>query len=272
MLHDNTLTAEKTPAAGSLGALPVLLALWFTLSFSMPAHALIKSASWLWTVTTHPVECLMNDTGRTAAEMQHCIPRSLGGSDETIAYWIRSNHTVSDRWRNRPFLDEKEHWLLSLLTLGVDASQENLNAAYRMGAYGIPYTVFFHHYQREESQLVMTRLDGPSNLLYGLSWALCSPKKLLWQIAYDVSPDTAASKWFLLDLIVAIPVWILDLALCAVCSAAGVVIGTILHPINSIFSLGGLVWFVPVTIWNAVAEIFSGSWAIVVSLLASIFS
>lgn len=227
--------------------------------FSSPIS--VKKASYYWTVATHPVEALTHAlTGRnTMAELQHCVPQSLGGSHDTTAYWARSNHTVSDRWGGKRFL-RKPHGnpVAVLMTLGNGRSRTSLNAAYRMGAYGLPYTVFFHHYHRDESRFLFTRLDGPSMLVYGVSWLFNMPQKLVNQVAYIVESGTEPNFFYLIDVVLALFVAVVDLALAVVFTGIGFVGGFVLHPIQSLCSLVGMFYFFVPAFWTAIAELLLG--------------
>jgi len=220
----------------------------------------IKGASFLWTLITHPAETTTHlmENKNSNAELQHVIPQSFGGTDLTTAYWARSNHSVSDRWKDRPFLSEHNNAILSMMTFGNDRSQDNLNAAYRMGAYGLPYTVFFHHYRKDESSFVFTELDGPTMLVYGASWLLNMPQKLLNQLAYTIESNSEPNLFYIIDIFLAILVALLDFSIGVIFTFIGFFAGFILHPINSLCSLLGAVYFIPPIIWTAVIDFLYG--------------
>ena len=131
-----------------------------------------KRGSYLWVALSHPIETFVF---RHPPEKQHCMPQSLGGSDFTTAYWSRSNHTVSDRWRNRPYLSDSSP--NRTLLFGKPSNYKQVMIASKMGRYGLPYSVFFHHYNRDDSRLVSSEFGGTAILVYGWSWFLHIPGK-----------------------------------------------------------------------------------------------
>lgn len=238
----------------------------------------LKGTSYLWTIFTNPVESLGRFlTNRpTAAEEQHVLPQKYGvaSSDEMVVYWIRSNHTVSDRAGERPFLvDPESSWLrqnpvLSLLTLGNRTSQRNLDAAYRMGAYGRPYSVLFHSYNKDNSVLVCVKMDGPSMLVYGVSWLINIPQKFLNQVAYYTRPNSEVGWTPVIDIALAPLVLAFEFCFGVVFTAVGVVLGCLTHPIDSVTSLGGMLWYI-------IPLVLTALWGIVVGIIgigANLFS
>lgn len=252
-----------------------------TASAAVPDHyTSLKGLSYLWTIFTNPTESFSRFIARktTAAEEQHVLPQMFedSSSDSMVVYWVRSNHTVSDRVGTRDFLVDpdssllRRNFLVSLLTLGNDTSQRNLDAAYRMGAYGRTYSVLFHSYQEDSSTLVCALLDGPSMLLYGVSWLVNIPQKFVNQVAYYTRPDSEVGWTPILDIVLAPLVLVLEGCFALLFTVVGFVLGCLLNPINSLASVGGMFWYLIPTLWTAVAGLVIGIMAIVTNVFTFI--
>lgn len=238
----------------------------------------LKGASYGWTVLTNPVESFTRYWARqgTAAEEQHVVPQRYKAlsSHDMVVYWIRSNHSVTDRVGRKPFLSDpdaswlRRNFILSLLTLGNDRSQRNLDIAYRMGAYGRPYSVLFHNYNQDGSRMLPVELDGPSILMYGVSWLVNIPQKLLHQIAYYTRPDSNLSIFAVLDILIAPLVILLEGCFCVVFTILGFVIGCILNPISSLTSIGGAVWYLVPILWTAIWELVVAVFYIILNVFS----
>lgn len=220
----------------------------------------IKYVSHLWVLLTHPAETLAHYRHDLAspAELQYSST-SHPNSKYMMAYWARSNRNIAAEWRGKAYYDEENNLLLSLLTLGNAKSQHNLNTAYRLGVYGQPYSLFIHERDADRSSLLMTHLDGPSMMLYGFSWVINAPQRWFKQAVFVV--DSEDAPWYyLLDWAVAVPLFVLDLIFASVATLLGFLVAFLLHPINSVCSLGGLAYFTVLSIWSAGFELVSAAY------------
>jgi len=198
----------------------------------------INGLSNIWFLFSNPVETLFFNKN---TERQHCTPQSRGGSHITTVTWTRSNHSVSDRWKSRPFLDDNTPW--SFLTFGNEESMTHLDAASRMGRYGIPYSLIFYHYNKAELRPVCMVFDGPSMLVYGWSWLINIPGKFFNQLAYTIQVGTEPSLWYLLDFITMAIMGLIDIITCLFMTVVGFVIGCICNPIDSFCAIPGAIYY-----------------------------
>lgn len=223
----------------------------------------LKGLDYWYTFITNPVESITYQSksydGRTAIEEQHTIPQSHNGSDSYVVYWARSNHTVSDRWRDRPALvDWPSNVILRVVTLNHQNARENLSRAFLMGTYGIKYSVFFHDYASDNHpRLVSLTLDGVSNLLYGVTWLINTPQKFANRIAYIIDGNEP-TYWYLVDVVIGLFVFAFEVVVATVFTVIGVIFGTILHPITTIFALIGGIFMFLVSAFMAVWKLLVG--------------
>lgn len=258
---------RPVPGVRTLLVLCLLLLSGFSQAAKPSSLFTIKGLDYLHTVLTNPVEALMHEarTGQTAAEEQHTIPQSAGGSDDYVVYWIRSNHTVSDRWRNRPGLtDWSSNPALRILAPHTVA-RENLSRAYLMGTHGIKLSLFFHEYGRDVSRPVITTFDGASNLLYIFAWHLNMPQKIVKQVVYIVTGNET-SLLYLFDVAITVVWFVLLLRIWrrvprvtfTVLVLVPVLIGTVLHPVTTVMGLAGLFYLTGATVLAAVGGLIPG--------------
>lgn len=228
--------------------------------FASDANASVfKAVGALYIGITNPVEWI---TGRTRVyEEQHMTPQQYHGGDTNIDSVIlisRTNHTVSDRWKNKSYIDRHDNIVLSLLTFGNSGSQERLNAAYRMGCYAMPFSLFCFDYRKDTWHLVATELDACSNLLYGITWVINTPQKFINKIAYICQMGSEPSIFTLLDIPVNLVSMVVEAGCAVVGTVAGVVLGLICHPIDSLCSILGMLYFLVFSVITAVWDLLTG--------------
>ncbi len=214
-----------------------------------------KGTGALYLALTSPVEWM---TRSHIIEEQHITPQKYDSAFKDVVLITWSNHTVSDRWKDKPYLSEHDNGIIKLLTFGNAESLESLNAAYRMGCYVYPYSIFRYSYRTNSVSLMSTGLDAPSMLVYGASWILNLPQKLVNKIAYILDSDTSISIFCLLDLIPNVLMLAVEIPLAAVGTVAGAVIAFIFNPLDSLCSFLGMFYFLAMSIFTAVWDLGVG--------------
>jgi hypothetical protein len=84
------------------------------------------------------------------------------------------------------------------------------------------------------------------------------PQKIVNQAAYTIESGSEPNLFYLVDVILAIFVGIIDFGFGVIFTMIGVVLGFILHPINSLCSILGMVYFFIPAVWTAVVELLFG--------------
>jgi hypothetical protein len=192
-----------------------------------------------------------------------------------VVWFPQSFHTRTDTWGDRPWITDPPFWVNAGFT---DESSVDLYQAYMLGTWGITYSFFKYDYNTSnpeavKSYFIPTSFDGVSNFVYGYSWLVNTPQKFMNQLAYVISPkSTESSKkkfWYLLgDLVVQVLVTSLEAGFALMATMFGVVVGTVLHPVNTVAAIpGGIVDLIDATFtagWNLLASV----WHVITSCLA----
>jgi len=231
----------------------------------------VKYLSYSWMIISNPVEYFYVKNHRKnscGVVLQQVAPFNSTLKPDLNVYWMRSNHAIATQCADKPFLlkpeDEwlRSNWILSIITLGRNRSQQSLDLAYQLGAYGRPYSILFYSSTDDKSTFLPTVLDGPSMLLYGVSWLVNIPQKFVNDLAYVLheswKKNGDCSYWVLIDVVLTIVAYIIDICLGIVFTIIGVVVGCITCPLSSITSLLGMVWYLIPTLWTAVVELIFG--------------
>jgi hypothetical protein len=236
-----------------------------------PISGSAKYWSYMWMNISNPAEAIYFRKQWECSSAVVLQPVTQNGSvlpSDLSVYWMRSNQAIATKNADKPFLikpeDEwlRDNWILSIITLGRDRSQQSLDLAYRLGAYGRPYSILFYSSTDDKSIFLPTVLDGPSMLLYGLSWCVNIPQKFVNDLAYTLheacTKDGGGSFWCLIDVALTIISYIIDFFLAIIFTIIGVVVGCIASPFSSITSLFGMMYYLIPTLWTAVSEFVFG--------------
>lgn len=160
--------------------------------------------------------------------------------------------------------------LFSLLTFGHEKSKINLNSSYIAGKYFLPYAVFTYD-NKSNWYYWAAHSDAPSVILYGYSWLINVPAKILDEIdaVFKIYANLKGSIYprsylnnvmLLVDIALCVLSLIIEIPLAIINTILGAIISLIWHPFDSLCSLLGMLYlFVPATvssIWGIVANVF----------------
>lgn len=221
-------------------------------SFDLQAAPWSYQAGKIYCGLTHPTE-LIAPVRHATCEEQHVIQQqSSGGNAENVVWWSASSHVRTDLWRDRPWVNSRP-WLVIGFS---DDAKKNLEKAYMLGTFGSTWSFFQHSYKgRGDSSLILADFDGISNLLYGVSWLVNLPQKYVNKVSYISS----RGHWHLLiDMLVAIVVLGIESMLAIASTLIGLVVGTVLNPVDTLAAIPGGIWLLFETVIAAVANYVSG--------------
>lgn len=161
-------------------------------------------------------------------------------------------------------------WGISKIsTLGNSSSLNNLTNAWLFGRSFVPYNVVCFDTSInmnngkyvENWHFLGTQMDGASIFAYTLSWVIHTPQKFIRNIAYILHNDDI-SILVLLD-IVTNAIQLMFECVFACCGfVINTILGTICHPLDTLCSIPGCMWFSCVSVVTAVIDVFTSVWAL----------
>jgi len=245
----------------------ILLICLFLVS-SLNASNFIGASSVILTVITHPMEVfdptiVKNGKGQFVEE-QHIIQKHHGGKDKkNISPIPASSHSVTDRWNGLGVWGQGKVWDNNISEDGWglnDNSENNLAQAYKLGRWQLEPTFFLYDYKTGNWTSTLFEWDGMSHLVYMIDWIINTPSKYLRKTAYLISPNKAEKDKhyykLLIDQALQIPVLVIEGVCMIVYNTIGIVTGTIFHPIDTIASVIGGIWFIIKGIFGGLIDFF----------------
>ena len=158
---------------------------------------------------------------------------------------------------------------IKILTFGNSRTLANLNAANIAGKEYMPYAIFA--YNKSGSHYIASHLDAGSIVLYGVSWFMHIPAKLLDQIDANIYIESNKNPMkrdavgrsiifpHLIDCCINLLSLVVEIPIAIVNTVIGSIIALIWHPIDSICSILGLIYMLIATfitsLWGIVANI-----------------
>lgn len=175
---------------------------------------------------------------------------------------IVDNYSIHD---NYPF---------QIITFFNNESQRNLNSAYVGGRYFLPYSVFTYEIISGDWYYWARHSDAFSVLLYGYSWLINIPAKILNEIDSLIAIDKSKNYGFgtseiaslsshrlacFIDIIINSCSLVFEIPIAIANTIVGTVIALFTHPVDSICSIMGFIYFVILStvfaIWDIVSDI-----------------
>ena len=164
--------------------------------------------------------------------------------------------------------------IIKLLTFYNKESLENLNLAYRLGISQKQYSLYMFD-DENKAVFLGSATDGPSMLLYTFTWIVNAPQKIVSEALTIIfasklfkkltrSHDGAVCVFvaLALDFLVGLVGYFLDLWLALGNAVVGGIIGLVMHPLNSLCSILGMVYFGAFAIWSGFFEVLFAIWKI----------
>lgn len=266
----------------SLIGLAVIIAFYSLFVLFNGSSFVLKTSQWYnWAMT--PATSLASD-GNTVRPMKvvncddpYTWSRKTGtrrfcsmGSNNDITSFVTGAH-----WSGINFYEGHNNWLSRIATLGNRSSLENLNLAYRMAKFQRNYSLYLFD-SRGKAEFMATATDGPTVVMYSLSWIINIPQKIARHLATIIFDfDTLAKNLELetsssfmifimvvIDFLVSLLGYFCDFWLALGNIFVGGILGCLFHPVDSICSLTGLVYFAVPTVWSAFVEFIYAFWHI----------
>jgi hypothetical protein len=218
------------------------------------------SAGKLYCSVTNPVEWI-SPVRRSVCEEQHVVQQQSGGGDTTnVVWWSASEHVRTDIWADKPW-ESSRPWLVFGFT---SDNNTNLEKAYMLGTYGVSFSLFQHSYKGQgDSSLIAAEFDGASNALYAWSFIVNQPQKQINQFAYIL--DKGHYR-LLIDWVLGLGVMALEIVIAVFAGIVGLVIGTVLNPLDTLFAIPSALLLAGETLIPAVLQIVGGLYRVVTGI------
>lgn len=181
---------------------------------------------------------------------------------------------VSSNWSEINRFVGHDNAIIKLLTFYNKESLENLNLAYRLGISQKQYSLYMFD-DENKAVFLGSATDGPSMLLYTFTWIVNAPQKIVSEALAVIfaskefkqltrSHDGAVCVFLALalDFLVGLVGYFLDLWLALGNAVVGGIIGLVMHPLNSLCSILGMVYFGAFAIWSGLFEVLFAIWQI----------
>ena len=181
---------------------------------------------------------------------------------------------VSSNWSEINRFVGHDNAIIKLLTFYNKESLENLNLAYRLGISQKQYSLYMFD-DENKAVFLGSATDGPSMLLYTFTWLVNAPQKIVSEALTIIfasklfkkltrSHDGAVCVFvaLALDFLVGLVGYFLDLWLALGNAVVGGIIGLVMHPLNSLCSILGMVYFGAFAIWSGFFEVLFAIWQI----------
>lgn len=163
------------------------------------------------------------------------------------------------------------NFLVKILSFGSKDAMNSLNKAKILGEGIIPYK-FVNFNGENDWFFVASSSNGAAMIVYGYSWFINLPAKFLKtieKISY-FSPKTdgayPTSWWELIDLFISFLSLVIEIPLAFFGTIFGMILGTIMHPLDTLCALPASLYFMAVTTFNAVWDTIASSFLIVYNL------
>lgn len=232
------------------------------LSSTAHAASFLEGAGDFYHKITNPVSLMVGKelkSGYVTKQVQ-IDPRVQGikNKSKRLNYYVNVDFYTSymnfDDYRS-----SHANGMLSMMTMGNDESQRNLNIAYRLSRHINQYHLFV--YNGKDWAFLPVHMDAASMLLYGFSYLLNTPQRtlskvnLIWNAGEkEYSRLTVGNKIaFMIDVVISLLSQVVEIFLALVGTVIGFVVAFICHPINSLCSIGGMFYFLLPVLWSAIA-------------------
>lgn len=224
------------------------LFLLLILMASKNIFAFNKYIGYGYCATRHPIESVLSK--RASCESQHVIQQQSGGDDNTNTIWINTTqHTYLDRSVCKPWENERPSFTF--------LSDANIERAYMMGTWALGYHYFMYDHHGE-GRATLTLWDGSTHLIYIVSSVINFPQKEINYIAYQIERFKKNQETQIADAALGVFLDLIELSIGVAYSATGVIIGTILNPLDTMRNIPSLITLLLGTFTNSIWHFFKG--------------
>lgn len=212
------------------------------------AFAFNKFIGYGYCAIRHPVESITSD--RPACESQHVVQQQSGGTDQLNTIWINTTlHTYLDRSVCKPWENERPSF--------APLSDQNIERAYMIGTWSLGYNYFVYDHHGSGS-LTLINWDGSSHLLYMISSIVNLPQKEVNYLAYQIERYRKDQNTQVFDAVAGVLIDIGEVAVGAVYSAVGLVVGTVVNPWDTLRNIPSLITLAISSIFNSIWLLLKG--------------
>ncbi|GAA0695227.1 hypothetical protein GCM10009104_23620 [Marinobacterium maritimum] len=172
----------------------------------------------------------MFSSTRVTCESQHIVQQQSGGRDGLNTIWINTvEHDYLDRSTDKPWETERP-WL--------NWGDANLERAYMMGTYanGYHFITYDHH---GGGNLTLFTWDGVSHATYMIASVANFITKEMSYIGYQWERGSKNQTTQYFDAIIGILIDFIEVALGIFYGLLGMLVGTILNPIDTLTNIPG---------------------------------
>lgn len=250
-----------------------LIILLVTSNGTANASQLVLNITQYYLYLTNPVSAFCFDAPLTAIYMlvdEEDITNSkveYGFPYQHLSY-IKDEKMIIENLINRNKANnvlQHTNFLVKFLSFGNKDAMNSLNKAKILGENIIPYK-FVNFNGKNDWFFVASSSNGAAMFVYGYSWLINLPAKfikIIEKISY-FSPKTNGTYpctwWELIDLFVNFISLVIEIPLAFLGTIFGVILGTIMHPLDTLCALPASLYFMAVTtfnaIWDTIASVF----------------
>lgn len=213
------------------------------------ASTLPKKINTFWIIITNPVCAFIEP------EFAQIIIKEYKGQPLYVTISDLNGPSFLESLNDSPH----KNFLIKILTFYNKKSLENLNIAAKLGEEYFPYAIFLYN-QRSNWFFLAKQLDAPSVLLYGYSWIINISQKILQQTdtIFKYRHKVVGVNYIqIIDDITNIASLFIEFPLSIFGTISGSIIGIICHPIDSITSILGMIYFIISTTLTAIFGVIS---------------
>ncbi|MCK4841014.1 MAG: hypothetical protein KAT04_03925 [Methylococcales bacterium] len=221
----------------------IFAAFILSLSYSVQANSWVKRFAFGYCNITHPIEMFNNIRHDNTCEEQHVIQKQYNGSNlGNISIISVSSHIATDSWNGNGVMMQGKVWDNAPSKDGWGTSEDAEKAlaqAYKLGRWQLEYVFLLYDYRTNGWSTTVMNWDGMSHATYVISWWTNLPAKYFRKTAYLLHKERYS---LLIDHIIQLPVLLLEGCVGVLYSLVGVVIGTVLQPVDTLNAIIGGVY------------------------------
>mgnify|MGYP000712815585 CR=1 FL=1 len=228
----------------------------------------IKQLAFGYCNITHPIEMVNTIRHNNTCEEQHIIQKQHKGSNwGNISIIPVSSHITTDTWGGKDvymqrkvweYTSPKDAWGMS------DDAEIALEQAYKLGRWQLEYVFLLFDYRKNDWSTTLMSWDGASHATYVISWWVNFPSKYLRKTAYLLDKR---HYLLLIDHAIQLPVLLIEGIFGVYYSVVGVLIGTIMQPMDTLNAIIGGIYLILKSIVLGILDLFLSIFLLVKSFV-----